>query len=134
MLFQKNLAAGTVSPSLFDNTALGEMQDSAGILYWPLRSNRLVTPKYSAPIPKTAISRIGTIGMIRHAIKYFIFPTIALTTTFELNRMQLLRHGLHILYMCLIIQVITVHVALILSWNFLDKGKEKNNEKVYPRY
>ena len=48
--------------------------------------------------------------------------------------MQLLRHGLHILYMCLIIQVITVHVALILSWNFLDKGKEKNNEKVYPRY
>jgi hypothetical protein len=108
------------------------MSGPARILYCPLLSIWLITPKYSAPIPKTTISRIGTIGMIKQAKMYFIFPTIALTTAFVLKYMQILRHGTHRLLMLLFMHNITDYVGIDSSWTFLDKGKGKNNEKVFP--
>lgn len=108
------------------------MWDQPEILYCLLRSNWLATPKYSAPMPKTAMSRIGTIGKIKQAKKYFIFTTIALTTAFILKFMQILRHGAHSLFMLLFIRNIADYVGIDSFWTFLDKGKGRNNEKVFP--
>jgi hypothetical protein len=134
---QKYVAVGTASQVRSAIRPSGVKWDQPEFLYCPLRSNWSVTTKYSAPIAKTAMRIIGTIGTIKQAKKYFIFTTITSTTVFVSKSMQILRHGLPcflLFTMCLFMKAKTAHVRIDSSWIFLDKGKGKNKEKGFPRY